>query len=193
MNANSNLDSATKTNHSTEDERIPESDLIYSYEQISDALNRLAATLNTTMAGSNPIVLCVMNGALIFSGHLLTRLSFHCELDYIHATRYRNTTQGETLKWLSYPQLSLKGRSVLILDDILDEGITIQAIEDYCYSEGAKRVEKAVLLHKCHDRCCVEINSDHVALSVEDKYVFGFGMDYEGKYRYLNAIYSLRG
>ena len=101
-----------------EGESLPESDLIYDFDQISAALDQLAATLNKTMAGTNPIVLCVMNGALIFSGHLLTRISFQCELDYIHATRYRNTTQGDALKWLSYPKSSLRGRTVLILDDI---------------------------------------------------------------------------
>ena len=183
----------TELSHRAEVENLPASDLIYDFEQISAALDKLAATLNETMANTNPIVLCVMNGALIFSGHLLTRLSFQCELDYIHATRYRNTTQGDALKWLSYPKLSLKGRTVLILDDILDEGITLEAIEKYCYSEGANHVEKAVLLLKHHDRCCTEINCEHVALRVEDLYVFGFGMDYEGKFRYLNAIYSLRG
>jgi hypoxanthine phosphoribosyltransferase len=183
----------TNLTQCAEGESLPESDLVYDFDQISAALDQLAARLNKTMAGTNPIVLCVMNGALIFSGHLLTRISFQCELDYIHATRYRNTTQGDALKWLSYPKSSLRGRTVLILDDILDEGITMEAIEKYCYSEGAKRVEKAVLLHKHHDRCCAEINSEHVALKVEDQYVFGFGMDYEGKFRHLNAIYSLRG
>lgn len=172
---------------------LPASELIYNYEQISVALDKLAMVLNKTMANTNPIVLCVMNGALIFSGHLLTRFTFACELDYVHATRYRNTTQGDELKWLSYPKNSLKGRTVLILDDILDEGITIRAIEEHCYSEGAKKVEMAVLVHKKHDRCCIDIDSANVALEVEDRYIFGFGMDYEGKFRHLNAIYSLTG
>ena len=172
---------------------LPDSELIYDANQLDLALDQLAATLNHTMAATNPVVLCVMNGALIFSGHLLTRFTFSCELDYVHATRYRNTTQGDNLKWLAYPNCSLKDRAVLVLDDILDEGITLKAIEEYCYSEGASKVETAVLLHKKHNRCCYDIKPENVALKVEDKYVFGFGMDYEGQFRHLNAIYSIKG
>ena len=179
--------------HDSMIEKLPASDLIYDYDQINTALDQLAETLNKQMAGTNPVILCVMNGAIIFSGHLLTRFTFDCELDHIHATRYQNTTDGDKLEWFSYPRTPLAGRTVLILDDILDEGITLDAIEKYCYSQGADQVEKAVLLLKHHDRCCAEINSDHVALQVEDHYVFGFGMDYEGRFRHLNAIYSLRG
>ena len=171
---------------------LPKSELIYSNQQISQALDLLAARLNKTMAGSNPIILCVMNGSLIFTGQLMTRLTFACELDYIHATRYRNTTQGAGLKWLSYPKLMLKGRTVLILDDILDEGITLDAIEKYCYSEGASNVNTAVLLHKKHDRNKTNMVCDNIALTVEDKYVFGFGMDYEGLFRHLDSIYALK-
>ena len=181
------------SNANAEDQDFPDAEIIYTEQQIAAALDQLAISLNDTMAGTNPVVLCVMNGGLIFTGHLLTRINFQCELDYIHATRYANSTTGNTLEWLSYPKSTLKGRTVLILDDILDEGITLEAIEKYCYAQGALNVEKAVLLHKHHDRCCIEINRGHVALNVDDKYVFGFGMDYEGKFRYLNAIYSLRG
>lgn len=175
------------------DETFPESERIYDFQQISQAIDRLATVLNEKMRDSNPVVLCVMNGGLIFSGHLLPRLTFACELDYLHATRYHDSTSGDQLEWLVYPRSSLKGRSILILDDILDEGITLKEIEQYCYDEGAERVEKAVLLLKKHDRCVVDLEQDHAALEVEDHYVFGFGMDYEGKFRHLDAIYSLRG
>lgn len=184
--------SLVKNNPLTQYTDLPESELVFGFEEISNAIDRQAAILNKELAGQNPVVLCVMNGALVYTGHLFTRFTFNCELDYLHATRYRNTTQGDELEWQSYPNISLENRTVLILDDILDEGITLDAIKRYCYSSGASKVVMAVLLLKKHDRCCIEIDSDFVALEVKDKYVFGFGMDYEGQYRFLNSIYALR-
>lgn len=172
---------------------FPDAELIYTFDQISVSLQKLAKHLDRKMAGTNPVVLCVMNGALIFCGQLLTRLSFQCELDYVHASRYGNTTQGgDELDWITYPVTDLQNRTVLLLDDILDEGITLKAIEDYCYKQGACHVEKAILLHKKHDRCCIELPDENIALTVDDRYVFGFGMDYEGAYRYLDSVYALK-
>ena len=185
MKNNNNIQLATE-------KPFPDAELIYTFDQISVALQQLAENLNRKMSGTNPVVLCVMNGALVFCGHLLTRLNFQCELDYVHASRYANSTQGDTLEWVTYPVTDLQNRTVLLLDDILDEGITLKAIEEYCYSQGACHVEKAILFHKKHDRCCIELSEDSVALAVDDRYVFGFGMDYEGSYRYLDSIYALK-
>jgi hypoxanthine phosphoribosyltransferase len=85
----------------------------------------------------------------------------------------------------------LKGRTVLILDDILDEGHTLQSIHRYCEEQGASKVISAVLVRKKHERCVDDELTDNVALDVDDKYVFGFGMDYDGKYRQLDSIYAL--
>lgn len=174
---------------------IQSAELIYSAEQISSALDQLAEQLNTRFAQANPqanpLVLCVMRGGLIFTGHLLTRLNFMIELDYLHATRYRESTSGARLEWLSKPKVSLENRTVLILDDILDEGITLDAIVDYCSERGASEVVSAVLLHKKHGRCKTDVSSDYVALDVDDKYVFGFGMDYKGQFRHLSSIYAV--
>jgi len=90
----------------------------------------------------------------------------------------------------------LKGRTVLILDDIFDEGRTLKSIIQHCESQGANKIVSAVLLRKIHDRsvthdCIDAALTDNVALTVEDKYVFGFGMDYNGQYRQLDSIYAL--
>jgi len=170
--------------------------LVYSNQQIIDALDKLADKLNQQLAGEKLLVLCVMQGGLVFTGQLIPKLKLMLEIDYIHATRYANETSGGDLQWKSYPQSSLSGRSVLILDDILDEGNTMQAIIQYCQLQGASNIVSAVLLKKNHNRCIDDhaINStltDNIALTVEDDYVFGFGMDYNGHYRQLDAIYSL--
>ena len=113
------------------------------------------------------------------------------ELDYIHVTRYQNQTAGNKLDWLVYPQTSIKDRTVLIIDDILDQGITLSAIVEYCKNQGAKEVVSAVLVHKKHDRYKSDVDCDYVGLEVEDRYVFGYGMDYKGKLRHLDAIYAV--
>ena len=170
--------------------------LVYSNQQILSALDMLAEKLNQQLQTETPVALCVMQGGLIFSGHLLPKLNCMLEIDYLHATRYRNSTTGSGLEWKAYPVTPLEGRCVLILDDILDEGNTLKAIIDYCRQQGAARIVSAVLLKKLHDRClgdeCIDnALTENIALTVEDRYVFGFGMDYEGKYRQLDAIYAL--
>ena len=170
---------------------LSRAELIYDADDISVALDNIALHLNKRLENKNPLVLCVMQGGVVFTGQLITRLTGNIEMDYIHATRYRNQTLGDKLNWLVYPRTSLKGRTVLILDDILDEGITLDAIVEYCGSQGAREVITAVLLRKKHDQCKLGVCSDYVAIEVEDRYVFGFGMDYKGQLRHVNAIYAI--
>lgn len=165
--------------------------LVFDQAQLQAALQKLAAGLNQRLAGSEVTVLCVMNGGLIFSGQLLPLLTCDCIIDYCHATRYRNRTEGADLHWLAEPQTSLSGKTVLVLDDILDEGNTLKAVMEYCRGNGATAVLSAVLLDKKHDRRINNLKADYVALVVEDEYVFGFGMDYEGRYRNLPAVYAV--
>ena len=172
--------------------------LVYKNSEIISALDRLADRLNKQLSGEAPVALCVMQGGLVFSGQLIPRLNCMLEIDYIHATRYDNQTSGSEITWKSQPVTSLKGRTVLIMDDILDEGMTLKAIIDYCEAQGAAKVISAVLLKKLHDRCldhrCIaDTLTDNIALTVHDKYVFGFGMDFNGQYRQLEHIYALEG
>ena len=164
---------------------------VFSRAQIDAALDALAQTMTPALAGKQPLMLCVMQGGLIFAGQLIPRLRFDLDIDYIHATRYRNGLRGADIEWKAEPASSLAGRNVVILDDILDEGYTLKAISAYCRRQGAADVKSAVLLHKQHARGDKTVNADFVALEVEDRYVFGFGMDCEGRYRQLDAIYAL--
>ena len=126
-----------------------------------------------------------------FSGKLLTRLAFPLQIDYLHATRYRNNTQGSELEWHRLPALSLHGRDVLILDDILDEGATLAAVVAHCRAQGAARVLTAVLVDKHHERKVPGIRADFVGLRVEDRYLYGYGMDYRGYLRNAAGIYAV--
>lgn len=169
----------------------PGSELVHDAVAVRSALDDMAAAIAERLAGENPLVLGVMVGALIPLGQLLPRLRFPVEVDYIHATRYRGDTTGSDLVWLARPQSSLHGRSVLVLDDILDEGHTLAGILDWCRLEGARDVHTAVLVNKRHDRRYRGLQADFVGLEVDDRYVFGAGMDYKGRFRNLDAIYAI--
>lgn len=171
---------------------LKEAECLYSMTEVNEALDRMAAEITTTLQDKNPIILCVMTGALITVGHLATRLHFPLEIDYIHATRYRGSSRGGDLHWLVSPRISLKDRTVLIVDDIMDGGLTLAAIMDYCKQEHASKVYSAVMVSKKRDRePGVTKEPDFVGLVTEDRYLFGFGLDYEEYLRNVPGVYAV--
>ncbi|WP_313517609.1 hypoxanthine-guanine phosphoribosyltransferase [Pseudomonas sp.] len=173
---------------------MAEADCLHSEAEVEAAIAQMALTINAELAERNPVVFCVMNGGLIFSGKLLPKLNFPLELSYLHATRYRNQTSGGELFWKAKPEISFMDRDVLIIDDILDEGHTLAAIIDFCRHAGAANVHTAVLVDKDHDRKArPDLKADYVGLSCVDRYVFGYGMDYKGYWRNAAGIYAVKG
>jgi len=171
---------------------LHEADLLCPVETVTAALERMAAAITVRLGNRDPVVLLVMNGALIPGGQLLLRLGFPCQIDHLHVTRYRDTTSGGKVQWLSRPSISLEGQVVLVVDDIFDEGITLKAILTNLRECGAREVFSAVLVNKLHDRKEPGLAVDFIGLEVEDRYVFGCGMDYKGYLRNLPAIYAVK-
>ena len=166
--------------------------MLYSPEEVQHALDDMAARIEAVLGDSMPLVLCVLTGGIIPAGHILTRLSFPLEIDYLHATRYQGKTSGGAeVQWLCQPRIPLDGRTVLVIDDILDEGHTLKTVLDYCRTAGAVDVYSAVLIDRQHDRRAGNLTADFTGLHVDDRYVFGFGMDYKGYMRNLNGIFTL--
>ena len=177
-------------NQQTPKQLLENAQLIHTSAVVAAAISRLSQEITEALSDKSPIVICVMGGGVIFTGQLLTQLTFPLEVDYVHASRYQNNTVGKTLTWQSLPKLNLSNRTVLLLDDILDEGITLLAIKEKCLELGAKVVLSAVLVEKTlsHTK---PIAADFVGLDVPDCYVFGYGMDAYGWWRNLSAIYAL--
>ena len=169
-----------------------EAECLYTNKQVEAALDKIAAAITAKHSENNPLVICVMNGGLIVTGYLLLRLDFPLQQDYLHASRYRGETQGGDLNWIAEASHSLKDRYVIVVDDILDEGYTLAAIVDHCHKAGAKSVETIVLVEKMHDRK-QGIEADYVGLQTEDRYLFGYGMDYRGYLRNAPGIYAVKG
>jgi len=161
---------------------------LFDRKTIDRVLDAQASLLNVRYAATCPLVLCVMTGALVYAGHLLPRLSFALDLDYVHASRYGDARQGGLLHWIARPRSVVTGREVLLLDDILDEGVTLHEIQQWLLAEGAKQVEIAVLTHK-KKPLPQPCTPDYPALMTPDRYVYGFGLDVDGLWRNADGIF----
>lgn len=170
---------------------LASAELIHPAETVIAAVTRVAGEISEKLGESNPLLLCVMSGGMPFAGHLMTQLNFPLDFDYLHVTRYGQDTAGGALSWRSAPWTPVKGRTVLIIDDILDEGLTLAAIVERIKQLGAKDCHIAVATNKLNGKK-KPIDADFVALTVPDRFVFGFGMDVRGAWRNLPAIYAVK-
>jgi hypoxanthine phosphoribosyltransferase len=161
---------------------------LVSREGVEAALDRMAADITARLAGKDPLVLCVMTGAVSVTGLLLPRLAFQLRLDYIHATRYQGDTRGGELQWRYRPSDAIRGQHILVVDDILDEGVTLQQVVDACHADGAASVVTAVLVEKERPHAC---EADVIGLRVPDRYLYGYGLDYKGYFRNADGIYAV--
>ncbi|MEY4592104.1 MAG: hypothetical protein RIR18_999 [Pseudomonadota bacterium] len=170
---------------------LASSELIHDAAAVTAAVDKVASEITRDLAESNPLMLCVLAGGVPFAGGLLTRLPFPLDFDYLHATRYGENTVGTTLSWRAFPRLPVKDRVVLVVDDILDEGVTLAAIRERLLQMGAAEVRIAVFANK--EKVGEKpVKADYVGLNVPDRFVFGFGMDVQGAWRNLPAVYAVR-
>jgi hypoxanthine phosphoribosyltransferase len=158
---------------------------------VAAAVARMAREITAALEGSFPLVLCVMRGAVVFSGQLLPQLRFPLEFDYLEVTRYGAATRGGEISWKVEPGIPVASRVVLVLDDILDEGRTLAAVRDKLLTDGASRVYLAVLADKDIGRA-KPVQADFTGVKLPNRYVFGCGMDAGGYWRNLPEIYALK-
>jgi len=171
---------------------LKSAELIHERALLEKTITAMGRSIAENLQGEVPLFLPVMNGGLIFAGALALAIGSDLEFDYVHATRYRSGINGQELTWIKRPRAVLSGRTVLLADDILDEGYTLRAIRDFCLEQGARRVLIAVLCEKRHGRTAPGVRADFVGVEVPDRYVFGFGMDYYEQGRNLPGIYALK-
>ena len=170
---------------------LAEADLLCSAEESALAVRRVAAEITARLADANPLVLAVMGGAVVFTGQLLPQLVFPLDFDYLHVSRYGDVTKGGQLAWIVEPRSAVAGRVVLVVDDILDEGVTLAEIAKRLLAQGASVVLSAVFADKNIGRS-KPIAADFVGIRLPNRYVFGFGMDVKGAWRNLPAVYAVK-
>ena len=170
---------------------LENSDPIASAAEVERAISRLGQEITEQLGKAYPVVLVVMGGAVVFAGQLLPRLRFPIDFDYVHVTRYGAATAGSSVEWRVAPPTIVKGRAVLILDDILDGGHTLAAIREKVRGLGAVSCQCAVLVEKTlsHPK---PIQPDFVGLKIPDRFVFGCGMDAKGFWRNLPEIRAMK-
>lgn len=171
---------------------LDEADLLVSAEAAALAVRRVAGEIALRLADANPLVLAVMGGAVVFTGQLLPQLAFPLDFDYLHVTRYGDVTTGGQLEWIVKPRSAVAGRVVLVVDDILDEGVTLAEVARSLMQQGAREVLNAVFADKDLGRA-KPIAADFVGVRLPNRYVFGYGMDVKGAWRNLPAVYAVKG
>lgn len=165
------------------------SDVVFTESEVNAAIDRMALQLQERITAESVVLLCVMRGGLYLAGQLMGRLPLPARLDYLQANRYQGTA-GHEIVWSKQPELDLNGQTVIVLDDILDEGVTLAAVVQYCRKAGASQVITAVLTEK-DNGLQKPLKADVVGLVVPNRYVFGCGMDVYGWWRNLPEIRAL--
>ncbi len=170
---------------------LAEAELIVPRQEAAAAVRRLAKEISAALGDACPLVLSVMGGAVVVTGQLLPLLGFPLEFDYLHVSRYGDATRGGELDWIAAPRAKVAGRSVLLVDDVLDEGITLAAVKQRLLERGARECRIAVFADKDLGRA-KPVAADFVGVRLPDRYVFGFGMDVGGAWRNLPEVYALK-
>ena len=161
---------------------------LYSAAEVDAAVDRVAVRMAVRLWDAHPLLVCMMTGGLPFAADLLRRFYFDLELDYIHATRYRDA-DGGPLRFVRQLERPLAGRTVLLVDDVVDHGVTLAAARAAIAAKGAAEVLTAALVRKTVPNACAE--PDYRALDAPDAFLVGRGMDCGGAFRQLSGIYAL--
>jgi hypoxanthine phosphoribosyltransferase len=164
---------------------------LYTAREIARALRRMADEIAADLSDSDPVVLAVMQGGAFAGVELSRRFRFAHEFDFVHLTRYAGGTRGGEIEWRVRPSAALKGRTVLVVDDVLDRGHTLRALRAELERIGVARQRTAVLVVKRVAGARARPKVDYVGVEVDDVYVFGCGMDYLGHWRGLPALYAV--
>jgi hypoxanthine phosphoribosyltransferase len=176
-------------------ELLARAEELVSPDTVQAAVSKVADVLNARFdnddTGSFPLVLGVMGGAVVFTGSLLPQLRFPLEFDYIHVTRYGDQDRGGEVVWKVIPRQDVTGRTIIVLDDILDEGETLAHVKQRLLGMGAAEVILAVFADKDLGRA-KPVQADIVGLTIPNKFVVGFGMDAHGYWRNLPGLWVIR-
>ena len=159
-------------------------------DQISAAVNGMAERMNLELKGTSPLFLIVLNGAFMFASDLLKKITIDCGLSFVKVSSYEGLSSTNQVKQLIGLDEEVKGRTIVIVEDIVDTGVTIENIIKYLEMKKPGQIKVATLLHK-PDALIRDVVLDYVGIEVENKFLVGYGLDYDGQGRNLQDIYIL--
>ena len=188
-------ESMQEFHHNRARDLIRNAELLFDQDTVQASITRMADVLNTRFNAADskefPLVLGVMGGAVVFTGNLLPQLSFPLEFDYIHVSRYGDDDKGGEVVWKVIPRSNVAGRTVIVLDDILDEGETLAHVKQRLLDMGASEVILAVFADKAIGKK-KPVQADIVGLVIPNRFVVGFGMDAYGYWRNLPGLWAIK-
>ncbi|WP_168123491.1 hypoxanthine phosphoribosyltransferase [Paenibacillus sp. HB172176] len=167
-------------------------DVLYSEEQIMNKVRELGAQLSADFEGRNPLVICVLKGAFIFMSDLVKSITVPLEIDFMAVSSYGQSTKSSgVVKIIKDLDVSVEGREVLIVEDIIDSGLTLSYLIDVLERRNAKSVTIVTLFDKPARRTA-ELSPDYKGFTLPDEFVVGYGLDFAEKYRNLPYIGILK-
>ena len=188
-------ESMQEFHHNRARDLIKNAELLFDQDTVQASITRMADVLNTRFNAADskefPLVLGVMGGAVVFTGNLLPQLSFPLEFDYIHVSRYGDDDKGGEVVWKVIPRSNVAGRTVIVLDDILDEGETLAHVKQRLLDMGASEVILAVFADKAIGKK-KPVQAAIVGLVIPNRFVVGFGMDAYGYWRNLPGLWAIK-
>jgi hypoxanthine phosphoribosyltransferase len=164
---------------------IPETEILAAVRQVAEDINR-------DLANTNPLFICVLNGAFMFAGDLMKIVNFPCEITFIKLSSYDGLYTTGTVKEIIGLNESVVGRTVVVVEDIVDTGITMERILGSLRAKGAKEIRIATFLQK-PEALQRDITVDYVAMKIPNNFIVGYGLDYDGYGRNLKDIYTVVG
>ena len=164
--------------------------VLYGEQQIGEAVERIASAINAELAEACPVFVAVLNGSFMFAADLLKRVSIPCEISFVKMRSYEGTASSGNVKALVGLDTNIEGRTVVIVEDIVDTGLTLESLAAQLHAQGAGRVKVATLLFKpaAFRR---GTRPDYVGFEVDNRFVVGYGMDYSGQGRNLKEVHVL--
>ncbi len=179
--------------NSTSEFKNPDLEVLISREQIQERIREIGANITRDYAGRRPELICVLKGAMVFMSDLIRAIDLNLTIDFIAVSSYgkgaNSTGEVKIVKDLDEP---LEGRDIILVEDILDTGLTLNYLVKNFRSRGATSIKIVTLLNK-PERRKVEVKAEYVGFEIPDKFVVGYGLDFAERYRNLPYIGVVKG
>lgn len=159
-------------------------------EKILKEVDRVADEINRDLAGCNPLFLSILNGSFMFASDLMKRVSIPCEISFVKLASYEGTSSTGCVKELVGLNEDIAGRTVVIVEDIVDTGVTMQRLLEMLKKHNPKEIRIASLLVK-PDKLTVDLDINYVAMNIPNDFIVGYGLDYDGLGRNYRDIYTV--
>ena len=160
-----------------------------SANEIQEAVNRVATAINADYAGREPLFVCVLNGAFMYASDLMKRITLPCEITFVRMKSYEGTETTGKVNMLIPLQVDVKGRDVIVIEDIVDTGITMHAFMEELRKMGAKSVALTSMLYKPESLRYEDVKPKYYGLAIPPAFIIGYGLDINEKARNLASIY----